>query len=120
MTAVDGYLEDLRLHQSALFPIVARLRAMALASGSAITEEIKYGGILFASPTPFSGIFAYRTHVTVEFSEGSKLADPFGVLAGKGKFRRHIRLETERDIDTKHVEAYLLAALAAIDGSPQG
>lgn len=118
MTAVENFMEDLRLHRGALFPIVARLRAMALACGPAITEEIKYGGILFASGIGFCGVFAYQNHVTLEFSEGSTLADPFGVLAGKGKLRRHIKLETEHDIEAKHLDAYLQAAHAGIAGPP--
>lgn len=39
MNRVENQLEDLRLHRGTLFPIVTRLRAMALASGPAITEE---------------------------------------------------------------------------------
>ena len=85
MTTVEEHLEDLRLHRGSVFTIVVRLRAMALASGPAITEEVKYGGILFASYAAFCGVFAYQNHVTLEFSEGNTLADPFGVLAGKGK-----------------------------------
>lgn len=115
MSAVEGLLEDLRQHRGALFPIVARLRAMALASGPLITEEIKYGGILFASRTGFCGVFAYQHHVTVEFSEGSQLPDPHGVLAGKGKFRRHIRIDAEHDIEAKCVGEYLNAARAHSD-----
>ncbi len=120
MTAVEDMLEDLRLRRSALFPIVTRLRALALSSGRAITEEIKYGGILFASRAGICGVFAYQSHVTLEFSEGSTLSDPYGVLAGKGKFRRHIRIDTEQDIETKHVEYYLAAARMQSDGGPSG
>lgn len=110
MSGVEGLLEDLRQHRGELFPIVARLRAMALASGPLITAEIKYGGILFASRTGFCGVFAYQHHVTVEFSDGSLLPDPHGILAGKGKFRRHIRIDAEHDIETKRVEQYLNSA----------
>jgi hypothetical protein len=44
MSAVEGLLEDLRLHRGALLPIVTRLRAMALASGPEITEEVNFDG----------------------------------------------------------------------------
>ncbi|MDP2733637.1 MAG: DUF1801 domain-containing protein [Hoeflea sp.] len=110
MSAVDGLLEDLRQHRGALFPIVARVRAMALASGPQITEEVKFGGILFASRIGFCGVFAYQSHVTLEFSDGNQLPDPYGVLAGKGKSRRHIRIEAECEIEAKHVGEYLKAA----------
>lgn len=117
MSAVEGLLEDLRQHRGALFPIVARLRALALASGPQITEEVKYGGILFASRTGFCGVFAYKNHVTIEFSEGHTLPDPHGVLAGQGKIRRHIRIDSEHDIETKHVDEYVMVARANSDGS---
>ncbi|WP_211841113.1 DUF1801 domain-containing protein [Roseinatronobacter monicus] len=94
---------------------MARLRDIALASGPQITEEVKYGGILFASRTGFCGVFAYRNHVTLEFSVGRQLPDPHGVLAGKGKFRRHIRIDTEHDIEAKCVDEYLNAARAHSD-----
>jgi hypothetical protein len=113
MTQVEEFLEDLRTNRGALFPTVARLRAMALACAPTITEELKYGGILFTFRTPFCGVFAYRDHVTLEFSEGSALADPYGLLMGNGKIRRHIKLEAEHDIDIKHVASYLQAACAA-------
>lgn len=116
MSTVEGLLEDLRLFRGALAPIVERLRAIALASGPETAEEVKYGGILFASRTGFCGVFAYQNHVTLEFSEGSMLPDLHGVLAGTGKFRRHIRIDAEHDIETKHVEEYVKAARAQSDG----
>ena len=115
MNRVENLLEDLRLHRGTLFPIVTRLRAMALASGPAITEEVKYGGILFASRTGFCGVFVYTNHVTLEFGDGSTLPDPHGVLAGKGKLRRHIRIDSEHDLEAKKVGDYTNAARARSD-----
>ena len=48
-----------------------------------VDEEVKYGGILFAAPVPFCGIFVYKQHVSVEFSHGAKIEDPYGLLEGK-------------------------------------
>jgi len=80
-----------------------------MTSGPKFSEEIKYGGILSTSCTGFCGVFAYQNHATIEFSEGSQLPDPHGVLTGKGKSRRHIR------IDAEHIEEYV-AARARGDG----
>ena len=87
----------------------------SLASGPAITEEVKYGGILFASRTGFCGVFVYTNHVTLEFGDGSTLPDPHGVLAGKGKLRRHIRIDSEHDLEAKKVGDYINAARARSD-----
>ncbi|MBJ2153536.1 MULTISPECIES: DUF1801 domain-containing protein [Paracoccaceae] len=110
MDKITQYLEDLRLTAGELYPIVRTLRQLALAAGPSVSEEFKYGGILFAAPRPFCGIFAYRSHVTVEFSAGHALADPLTVLEGKGKLRRHIRLESEAEIAAKQVGSYIVAA----------
>lgn len=109
------FLQDVREHRGDLFPIVARLRDMALAAGPSITEEVKYGGVLFSSNDGFCGVFPYKAHVTLEFSQGASLADPHGMLSGEGKYRRHIKLETLQDIDTRHAAAYIALARAAAD-----
>ena len=77
-----------------------------------VREEVKYGGILFACEQPFCGLFAYTHHVTLELGEGAQLPDDFQVLEGQGKQRRHIKLRSPEDIHHKHVEHYLLLAVA--------
>ncbi|MGT2666259.1 DUF1801 domain-containing protein [Streptococcus rifensis] len=54
-----------------------------------VDKEVKYGGILFAAPEPFCGIFVYKQHVSVEFSHGAEIVDPYGLLEGKS--RRHLK-----------------------------
>ncbi len=75
-------------------------------------ECVKYGGILFAAPTPFCGLFAYTNHAALEFGRGCDLSDPHGSLEGTGKFRRHIKLSTITDLETKRVRDYVAQALA--------
>lgn len=109
MTAdrVRAFLDDLRLGDPTRHELVEAVRALALGLAPAMGEQMKYGGILFGADEPFCGVFAYRDHVSVEFGEGSSLADPCGVLEGKGKHRRHIKLTALADIDGKQVRAYL-------------
>ncbi len=54
---VASFLEDVRDHRGGLHAIVERLREIALNSGPAITEEVKYGGLLFSSGSSFCGVF---------------------------------------------------------------
>ena len=56
-------------------------------------------------------MFAYADHVTVEFSNGANFDDPSGVLDGKGKARRHIKLHGVDDITLKNVTGFLDQAL---------
>lgn len=108
-------LQDVKEHREGLFPIVARLRDMVLAAGQSITEEVKYGGLLFSSGQSFCGVFSYKAHVTLEFSQGAALAEPYGFLSGDGKYRRHIKLEAVQDIETRRVSEYVASARAAAD-----
>jgi len=80
-----------------------------------VSEEVKYGGLLFSAGKPVCGVFAYAKHVSVEFGDGAMLPDEHKVLEGEGKLRRHIKLSTMGDIDQKHVAHYLTLALRALD-----
>lgn len=117
MTAdrVQALLDEMRDQRADHFAIVARVREVVQQSGTAISEEIKYGGILFSSRTAFCGIFPYAGHVTLEFSEGASLPDRHGVLLGQGKLRRHIKLFSVSDIEDRHVADYVALARQAAD-----
>lgn len=76
-----------------------------------------YGGLIFeAEPglhrSLICGLYAYRDHIAVEFSNGADLDDPFAVLEGKGKFRRHIKLRSMGDILAKDVDGMIARAFA--------
>ncbi|WP_246464442.1 DUF1801 domain-containing protein [Undibacterium seohonense] len=113
-TRVELYLQDLSLTNAATHALVQALRKQILglsqSSDESVQEEIKYGGILFAVEQAFCGVFAYANHVSLEFGEGASLPDRFGVLEGKGKFRRHIKLETIAEIESKHLMHYVKMA----------
>ena len=64
----------------------------------------KYGGTLYTlkpeeKEGQFCGVFAYKNHVQLAFSQGTALKDPRQVLIGTGKFRRHLNVATSEDID---------------------
>ena len=86
------------------------MRTKILQIADTVDEEVKYGGILFAAPVPFCGIFVYKQHVSVEFSHGAKIEDPYGFLGGQGKGRRHVKLHTLEDLEKKYLTDYLRLA----------
>jgi hypothetical protein len=92
--------------------LIQSMRKLILQLGSDVREEVKYGGILFACEQSFCGLFAYTHHVTLELGEGAQLPDDFQMLEGKGKQRRHIKLLSPADIQSKHVEHYMALAVA--------
>jgi hypothetical protein len=110
---VEALLEDIRLLGEEQFQIVQAVRALLKKTINPLSEEVKYGGILFASGTHFGGIFAYKEHVSIEFGQGAAIADSAGLLEGGGKGRRHIKLKSVGDISAKKVAKYLPLALAA-------
>jgi hypothetical protein len=110
---IEKLLDDIRSLDEARFTLVQSLRELILGLTSAITEEVKYGGLLFSASKPFCGVFAYAKHVSLEFGDGASLPDKFKVLEGAGKLRRHIKLTSPCDIADKHVREYLLLALKA-------
>jgi hypothetical protein len=95
------------------FEIVEAVRALVKKTMGSPSEKVKYGGILFASGVQFAGVFAYKTHVTVEFREGAKIIDPFGFLEGTGKGRRHVKLMSVAQMKDKKLAHYLSLALQA-------
>ncbi|EJE48901.1 hypothetical protein PMI14_06664 [Acidovorax sp. CF316] len=110
---VTQLLEDTRAHDADRFTLVQALREAVLGLDASVTEEVKYGGLLFSATKPFCGIFSYTKHVSLEFSEGAALPDPHGVLEGAGKGRRHIKLIAVQDLTAKHVAQYLKPAFKA-------
>lgn len=112
---IQSFLDDLRERHADHFVIVSRLREIVLQSAPSISEEIKYGGILFSSRAAFCGVFPYAGHVTLELSGGASLPDRHGVLQGQGKLRRHIRLFAVSDIQERHVQEYVGLARQAAD-----
>ena len=74
-----------------------------------------YGGMVIEleSGNPKSrigGLFAYEAHGSLEFTHGSELPDPGGVLEGTGKNRRHIKLNMLSDVGAKDCAGFLRAA----------
>ncbi len=112
---VKNLLDDWQMVNPDLHAIANSARARILELADTVDEEVKYGGILFAAPEPFCGIFVYKQHVSVEFSHGAKIADPHGLLEGKGKGRRHLKLHTLEDIENKHLVDYLQLAQKAAE-----
>jgi hypothetical protein len=114
--SIQTLLEDIRLVSEERYATVEAVRALVKKTVTPFAEEVKYGGILFASGVPFCGVFAYKEHVSVEFSHGARMEDTLGLLEGAGKGRRHIKLRSLDDIRNKKLAEYLPLALKAAQG----
>ncbi|QPF75492.1 DUF1801 domain-containing protein [Roseateles sp. DAIF2] len=115
---VARLLDDLRLGSEYNFELVSAARRLIQRTIKDATEEVKYGGILFAAPgrPHCCGLFAYAAHVTLEFGQGASLPDEYGLLSGSGKLRRHLKLRRLEDLEGQRVEHYVRLAAAAAAG----
>jgi len=116
---VERYFEDLRLVSEERYALIGRLRHLIVGVGTDVTDDIKYGGIMFSAGAPFCGIFSYQKHVSLEFSRGAELPDKRQVLEGDGKLRRHIKLESLEDLLRKSVREYVVLAHGAATASAE-
>ena len=66
--SVDALLDEIRLLGESQAAIVNAVRTLVEKTVTPVTEEVKYGGILFSSGVQFCGVFAYREHVSVELA----------------------------------------------------
>jgi hypothetical protein len=111
--SVQELLDDIRLLGDEQLSLTESVRKLVKQTIPSVTEEVKYGGLLFASGVQFCGVFAYKQHVSVEFGSGAKISDTRGHLEGSGKGRRHLKLHSEKDIQAKALAHYLPLALEA-------
>jgi hypothetical protein len=58
----------------------------------------------------FAYVDAFRDHVNVGFFRGSDLPDPQGILAGTGKFMRHVKIFPGKPVDEAALRALIHAA----------
>jgi hypothetical protein len=115
--SVQSLVEDIRLLSQVNHEIVEAVRSLVKKTFKPMSEEVKYGGILFSSGVQFCGVFAYKEHVSVEFGSGAKIKDELGHLEGWGKGRRHLKLGSPAEVESKKLEQYLLLAHRVASGA---
>lgn len=109
---VEQLLSDLRFVNPERCDLVQAVRKTIYATVAHASERVMYGGFMFAAPQPFCGVFAYAEHVSIEFGRGCGLEDDWSVLEGKGKLRRHIKIRTLDEVESKHLATYIAQAFA--------
>ena len=59
---------------------------------------------------PFAYVNVFTSHVNVGFFRGSELPDPAGLLAGTGRFMRHVKLRPHTNTDSAALSRLIEAA----------
>jgi len=115
-----------------LSPFQPRIRELALAARKLVLEEAPGATELIydaynavATGFSFTGrpsdgfihIAVYAQWVNLGFNRGSLLDDPNGVLAGTGRWVRHIRISTPGDLKRPVVRGFVKTAAAGAERS---
>ncbi len=80
--------------------IIAKLRTLVSKVAPKLTEDSKWSnGVWLKHDLPIIFIHTKPDHIQFGFFAGASLTDPRGLLRGKGKYVRHIRVESMEDID---------------------
>ncbi len=79
--------------------LITALSRLVEQTAPSFTPSVKWGqGCWLMDGTPRVYIHAEPDHVQLGFYAGSSLDDPLGLLAGKGKYVRHVKVSGEEDV----------------------
>jgi hypothetical protein len=106
--AITRLLDEIGTKSPSLHAIVETLRVLVRQHAPEAEAQIKYGGIHYSRTLPVYGIFAYKGHVSLEFSRGAEFDD--GGLLGDGQHRRHLKFTDLSEIDSERVGRYIAEA----------
>ncbi|MDB9752642.1 DUF1801 domain-containing protein [Oceanospirillaceae bacterium] len=111
---VNAFFVDIQLISAAQLDAAVAIRTLFLKAETTLVEDVKYGGLVFSlSDQLVGGIYAYKNHLSIEFSNGAAFSDVNKIMEGKGKKRRHIKIVTIDDLSEKNVVYFIAQALAA-------
>lgn len=107
-TTFDLYLADQTPKNRTL---IRTLRKFVKRVAPKLQESVKWGnGCWVKGTAPISYVYSTPTYVQFGFFHGASLADPHGLLEGKGQCVRHIKVRTAKDIDEAAFGALLRQA----------
>jgi hypothetical protein len=106
------FLTDIQSVAPEQVEIIHLVRHLFHESHRGLTEDIKYGGLVFfRSGSLIGGVFPYKKHLSIEFSHGADFKDASGLLEGKGKRRRHLKIYDVSDIEEKKAKYFIKQAV---------
>ncbi len=109
---VEDFISDIRSVNPEHAEIIEGVRALFTEENEELLQRIKYGGLaFFQKGRLIGGIFPYKKHVSIEFSNGANFSDPSSVLEGNGKKRRHLKIHTAEDVAAKNTEYFVKQAV---------
>ena len=81
---VNDFFTDVQLVSSEQYNMMILIRSIFLKSTNDLVEEIKYGGLTFQiKGTLIGGIYVYKEHISIEFSNGADFTGSRYYFRGK-------------------------------------
>jgi hypothetical protein len=104
----DEYLKDQTPKNQA---IIRGLRRLVKRVEPGLSEAVKWGnGCWVGGSGPVAYVYSAPDYVQFGFFKGSSLKDPRGLLEGKGRYVRHIKVGEPSGIDARSFAALLRQA----------
>ena len=104
----DQYLADQTPENQ---DVIRSLRKFVKQFAPQLQESVKWGnGCWVKGKAPVAYVYSGPDHVQFGFFRGSALKDSKGLLKGKGKFVRHIKVFKRSDIDERSFGALMRQA----------
>ena len=81
---VDDFLADIASVSAERYDVLVAIRQLFLDADEALEEDVKYGGLVFnLNNELIGGIFIYKQHMSIEFSNGASFSDPEVSVGGR-------------------------------------
>jgi hypothetical protein len=108
MTAVDDHIESL---DAAIKPLFLDVRETILQAKPGLDQAIKWGNCLtYSAGTNVIQTIVGKNKVSLVFFQGTSLDDPKGLLTGKGKEVRTMRVISP-DFDRDELQSFVRQAV---------
>jgi len=92
--------------------VLRALRAFVKGAAPGLEESVKWGnGCWLKDGSPVAYVYSDEDHVQFGFLRGASLRDPKGLLQGKGRYVRHVKVRKVADIDAAAFRALLRQAV---------
>jgi hypothetical protein len=110
---VETYVRSLEAGQRAL---VQKLRRLVKAQAPHLVELMKWGNVCWVGASNVCLIHVADDHLDFGFFLGTSLPDPKGILVGKGRFLRMVKVRKAADIRPQELADVIASAVALDSG----
>jgi len=98
--------------------LVERLRALMAECAPDAREAVRYGMICWTQRRMLAYLTSREQDVTLGFVNGTQHKDPYGLLKGRGRGTRHVKMKDAAAIPEAALRDYLAQALK-LDEQPE-